>query len=104
MFLKINDGNGGWILFDNVDRINFGQKNISIMKREELDNLSKSDENLINLISKDCFPRNVPLDISTLEFYRSGIKILALFSSYAYVLNEAGDTVETIRSSVKRKN
>ena len=94
MFLKVSNGNGEWILFDNVDRIDFGITKKSILNREELEIYDK--EGHINLISKSCFPRETPLDIGFIEFHRNGVLLTALFTSVAYVLNNSGDTIEKI--------
>lgn len=103
MYLKISDGNGEWTLFDNVDRVNFGIQRESIQERSDLDRFEQVEVDLINLISKDCFPRKEPLNVGVIEFYRNGSKVMALFASIVYILNEAGDTVEKISANNQRK-
>ena len=99
MFLKINDGNGGWILFDSVDRVDFISNKKSITDRADLKEFDLVHEGLVNLISKDCFPRNNPIDVGVITFYRNQVKTVALFASEAYVLNGFGNTIETIRAN-----
>jgi hypothetical protein len=95
MLLKVNDGNGGWHLFDKVDQCHFVASH-SVGKREDMSRLDDPESPAVNLIARECFSKGASVDVGVIEFYRGSLKQRVLFASSAYVCNDRGDTLERI--------
>lgn len=98
MLLKVSDGDGGWIIIDNVDQVHLLAKWHTVRNHEELNRLGGEDA--LNFVPKDCFI-NGAVNVGLLRFERAGNERKALFLNIVYVCNNDGDTVD--RYSVTRR-
>lgn len=102
MLLKINDGNGGWILLDEIDRIHLLSSDHKVQTKDELLSLgSKIDGNdPLVFIAKECFPvvNGHDLDVGIIEFLRKGKTNTALYTNEAYVMDNNGTTIECFKA------
>ncbi len=103
MLLKINDGNGGWILLDEIDRIHLLSSDHKVRNKEELLGLGSEvvgDNEPLVFIASDCFPviNGHDLDVGIIEFTRKGKTNTALYTNAAYVLDNSGTTIECFKA------
>jgi hypothetical protein len=97
MLLKVSDGIGGWLLFDNLDQVHLLAERTRVRNLDELRALEQGPET-INLISAECFKRGMALDVGMIEFHRNGQARIALFTSVAFICNDSGDTIECVNA------
>ncbi len=103
MLLKINDGNGGWILLDEIDRIHLLSSDHKVRTKDELLSLGAEvdgDNEPLVFIANDCFPvvNGHDLDVGIIEFVRKGKTNTALYTNAAYVLDNSGTTIECFKA------
>lgn len=100
MLLKVSDGNGGWVLIDNVDQAHLLPKNYSVINQTELVTLEGIDA--LNLISKECFIVKDHVLVGVIEFIRNGATRRILFTNVVYVCNDRGDTLDRLTVELNR--
>ena len=97
MLLKISDGNGGWHLFDNIDRAYMIATRKTVKSIEELNRLLLVDDNLISLVAKEAFS-HAPIDVGVIEYVKeNGAKGNVMFTKVAYFCNADGHTIEKMQ-------
>jgi hypothetical protein len=84
-----------------VDQCHFVASH-SVSKREDLSRLDNPDNPAVNLIARECFGKNTPIDVGVIEFYRGQLMQRVLFASSAYVCNDRGDTLERINVGTQK--
>lgn len=100
MLLKVSDGDGGWVLIDNVEQPHLLSVRHTVRNPTELDKLGK--EGTLNLISKECFAGpDVSVNVGIVEFVRKGESRKLLFTDIVYICTDNGDTID--KMSVFRK-
>lgn len=99
MLLKVSDGDGGWVLFDKVEQAHLVSKGYAVKSIDELKALG--DENVLNLISKECFLKGEKVVVGVIEFVRNGNSRKALFTNIVYVCNDNGDTLDRHNASYR---
>ena len=98
MLLKVSKGNDEWALFDVTD-VDYSSNPRSVVSQQELDRilamLQKNYE-LRDLRSKQ--PNGVPYKFQVATMHGAdGKTVVAVFDNPAYLCNNAGDTLETIK-------
>lgn len=93
MLLKVSDGDGGWVLLDNVDKAHLTARVHTIKNQKELEALG--GPNALNLVSKDAFKES-SINVGIIEFVRNGTTRQALFTNIVYVCNDKGDTLDKL--------
>lgn len=96
MLLKVSDGNGGWILIDNVDHVHLISKKYNVTNQSELNSIEGGDT--LNFISKECFGKD-PLTIGVVEYIKSSKANKALFTNIIYVCDNNGDTLDKFKTN-----
>lgn len=100
MLLKVSDGDGGWILFDKVDKVHTLGRDHIVNNIDELNALG--GQGTLNLVSKECFQNNKEgVTVGIIEFEKENVVRTALFTNVVFVCNDAGDTLD--RLSPRRK-
>ena len=98
MLLKISKGNSEWTLFD-VSHVDYSSNPRSVTSQEELDRLLgviQRNYDLRDLRSRQ--PNGEPYKFQVATMHGTdGKTIVAVFDNPAYLCNNAGDTLETIR-------
>lgn len=96
MLLKVSDGNGGWILIDNVDHVHLLSKKYNIVTQSELKGIEGEDT--LNFISKECFGKD-PINVCMVEYTKNSKVNKALFTNIVYVCDNNGDTLDKFKTS-----
>lgn len=99
MLLKVSDGNGGWVLLDEVEEAHMKNSRFVVSEPEQL--MPHVKEDVRSFVAKECFTRGKEITVGVLEYVSRGNKRKALFTGTAYVCNDAGDTLD--RFSVERR-
>jgi hypothetical protein len=94
MLLKVSDGDGGWVLLDNVDHAHLTAKSYTVKNPNELEAIG--GPNALNLISKDALAKSTGITVGVIEFIRNGTSRKALFTNIVYVCNDKGDTLDKL--------
>jgi len=100
MLLKVSDGDGGWTLFDAVDKVHLLARVATVSNADELNSL-KGDDDTIVLVTREALRKAGTVNVGTIVFERQGTTRKALFTNIAYVCNDRGDTLD--RLSVDRR-
>jgi len=97
MLLKVDDGDGGWVLFDNVDPVHLKAKTFEVATRTDLSKLG--GETATILVPKDAFKNNTSIVVGIIEYEKSGERRKVLFTNVAFVCDDRGNTID--KQSVK---
>ena len=102
MLLKVADGVGGWVIFDQVDKVHLIATSYTVKTSAELNKIAVG-ENQLNLVSKECFAKGEAFDVGVVEFERRGTTQRAFFVVVAYVCNDKGDTLDRLVATGSQK-
>jgi hypothetical protein len=94
MLLKVSDGDGGWVLLDNVDHAHLTAKVHAVNHSNELEVIGGAGA--LNLISKEALAKGTSINVGVIEFVRNGTTRKALFTNIVYVCNDKGDTLDKL--------
>lgn len=100
MLLKVSDGEGGWVLFDHVDKAHLVSKSHAVRTPAELS--AFGDEDTLTLIAKDCF-RGEIVNVGIIEFERKGITRKAFFTNVVFICNDSGDTLDRLNAERQKR-
>ena len=94
MLVKIQSENGGWILIDGAKDIEYSEHKRIIVKQDEIYTLmdhEACDKEIIALAGP------LPQTTRTLKFNREDCSYFILFSTVAFICDDAGKTLEALR-------
>lgn len=94
MLLKVSDGDGGWVLLDNVEHAHLSAKVHPVKHPNELEAIG--GPGALNLISRDALAKSTGINVGVIEFVRNGTSRKALFTDIVYVCNDKGDTLDKL--------
>jgi hypothetical protein len=94
MLLKVSDGDGGWVLLDNVEHAHLTAKVHTVKHQNELEAIG--GPGALNLISKEALASGTNITVGVIEFVRNGTSRKALFTNIVYVCNDKGDTLDKL--------
>lgn len=100
MLLKVSDGNGGWILFDNCGPVHIRKPGKQVTSAEGLRGLEQEGGFLYNLVPRTAFTERQQVAVGIVDFDRGGQACTALFTGVAWVCNDTGDTLERVDAGV----
>jgi hypothetical protein len=94
MLLKVFDGEDGWVLFDNVDKVHLIAKTHEVSRATELSELTGGDA--LILVPKSCFKNNETVTIGIIEFESKEVLRKALFTNVVFVCDDRGNTIDRL--------
>lgn len=103
MIVKVRHRTKGWILFDNAEEVQFesAPRRVSPEQVKFMIGEDDPDVNSQMLIEHAELDAVASLEVAFIRFLRNGTAYALAINTHAYLLNDSGKTVESIRVEPK---